>query len=130
MKQDGEEREREAREELVAERRRLGSATVRTAAHPFRQGMIRRFVGGAGLACPPCVIVTVRPATRRTPVRDAVVAGTLKLTAPIPAPADPAVIVIQVSLVVAVHEQVVPLVTESVKMFPFGGTVNDVGVTV
>jgi hypothetical protein len=75
-------------------------------------------------------MVTVRPATRRAPVRDAVVAGTVKLTAPIPDPVDPAVIVIQVSVVVAVQEQVVPLVTDSVKMFPFGGTVNDVGVTV
>ena len=91
--------------------------------------MIRRFVGGLGPAGAFCVIAIVRPATRRAPVRDVVVDGTVKLTAPIPDPVDPAVIVIQLSVVVAVHEQVVPLVTDSVKTFPFGGTVKAVGVT-
>ena len=82
------------------------------------------------LTGPSCVTVTVRPATVSVPVRCTVVEGTVKLTEPIPDPVAPAVIVIQEVVVVAVHEQLVPVVTDNVKTLPFCGTVNDVGVTV
>jgi hypothetical protein len=76
------------------------------------------------------VTVTVRPATVSVPVRDVVVAATVKVTAPIPDPLAPAVTVIQPALLVAVHEQLVPEVTESVKVFPVEGAETLVGVTV
>jgi hypothetical protein len=76
------------------------------------------------------VTVTVRPATVSVPVRAAVEAGTEKLTAPIPDPVAPAVIVIQLVVVVADQEQLVPDVTDIVAAPPFVGTVNVVGVTV
>jgi hypothetical protein len=74
--------------------------------------------------------VTVRPATVSVPVREAVVEGTEKLTDPMPDPVAPAVIVIQLVVVVAVHEQLVPVVTDNVRPLPLAGTVKDVGVTV
>jgi hypothetical protein len=60
------------------------------------------------------VTVTVWPATVSVPVRAVVLAAMVKLTAPIPAPVAPAVTVIQLALLTAVHEQLVPEVTESV----------------
>jgi hypothetical protein len=74
--------------------------------------------------------VTVRPATVNVPERPAVEAGTVKLTAPIPDPVAPAVIVIQLVVVVADQAQLVPDVTASVAALPFAGTVTVVGVTV
>jgi hypothetical protein len=94
--------------------------------------MMRRFVGGiggGGRAWPVCVTVTVRPATVSVPLRADVVAGTRKLTDPIPDPVPPAVIVIQLSIVVAVHGQLAPVTTDSVSRLPLDGTVNVVGVT-
>jgi hypothetical protein len=76
------------------------------------------------------VTVTVRPATVNVPVRAAVEAGTVKLTAPIPDPVAPAVMVIQLAVVVADHEQLVPEVTDNVAALPFAGTVTVVGMTV
>ena len=62
---------------------------------------------------PCCVTVTVCPAMVRVPVREvvAVLAATLRLTVPLPEPLAPAVTVIQVALLVAVHAQPVPAVT-------------------
>ena len=74
--------------------------------------------------------VTVRPATVNVPVRAAVDAGTVKLTEPIPDPVAPAVMVIQLAVVVADHEQLVPEVTDNVVALPFVGTVTVVGMTV
>ena len=94
--------------------------------------MMRRLVGGSGAdgAAPPCVTVTVRPATVNVPVRVTVEAGTVKLTEPIPDPVAPAVMVIQLAVVVADHEQLVPEVTDNVVALPFVGTVTVVGRTV
>jgi hypothetical protein len=94
---------------------------------------MRRLVGGSGADgadWPPCVTVTVRPATVNVPVRAAVDAGTVKLTEPMPDPVAPAVIVIQLVVVVADQEQLVPDVTANVPALPFVGTVTVVGVTV
>jgi hypothetical protein len=91
---------------------------------------MRRLVGGRGAGWPSCVTVTVRPATVSVPVRAADDAETVKLTAPIPDPVAPAVIVIQLVVVVADHEQLVPDVTDNVVPPPFVGAVNAVGVTV
>jgi hypothetical protein len=78
------------------------------------------------------VTVTVCPATVSVPVRwvVAVLAATVKLTPPLPEPVAPAVMVIQFALVAAVHEQLVPDVTETVNVLPVDGADTDVGVTV
>jgi hypothetical protein len=64
------------------------------------------------------------------PVRGVALAATAKLTAPIPDPVAPAVTVIQLALLTAVHEQLVPEITESVKALAISGTETAVGVTV
>ena len=78
--------------------------------------MTRRLTGAAGGVTPACVTVTVCPATVSVPVRGvvAVLAATVKLTPPLPEPLGPVVMVIQLALVAAVHEQLVPDVTETV----------------
>ena len=76
--------------------------------------MIRTLVGGAGGVGASCVTVTVCPATVIAPVRAAVAGATVMLTEPMPDPAAPAVIVIHVTALEAVHEQLVPDVTDSV----------------
>ena len=96
--------------------------------------MILRFVGAIG-GVPPLpaawLNVTVFPATVSVPVRAApVFAATRKLTPPIPEPLPPLVIVIQLTLLTAVHGQLVPLDTESPLVVPCDGTVKLVGVTV
>jgi hypothetical protein len=91
-------------------------------------------VGGAigGVELPPDWLkVTVFPATVNVPVRAApVFAATTKLTPPMPEPLAPLVIVIHVTLLTAVQEQLVPLDTESALVVPLVGTVKLVGVTV
>ena len=75
--------------------------------------------------------VTVFPATVNVPVRSGpVFAATTKFTPPMPDPLAPLVIVIQLTLLTAVHAQLVPLDTESPLVVPFIGTVKLVGVTV
>jgi hypothetical protein len=95
---------------------------------------MRRFVGGAsgGVEGPPDWLnVTVFPATVSVPVRAGpVFAATMKFTPPMPEPLAPLVIVIHVTLLTAVHGQLVPLDTESALVVPLGGTVKLVGVTV
>jgi len=59
-----------------------------------------------------------------------VFAATTKLTPPMPEPLAPLVIVTQATLLTAVHEQLVPLETESALVVPVVGTVKLVGVTV
>ena len=76
--------------------------------------MIRTFVGGAGAVGASCVIVTACPATVIALERAAVPGATVRLTAPMPDPAAPAVIVIQGTALEAVHEQLVPEVTDNV----------------
>jgi uncharacterized protein YhhL (DUF1145 family) len=63
-----------------------------------------------------CVTVKVVPATVSVPARDvvAVFAATLNVTEPLPDPLEPAVTVIQLALLVAVHPHPVPAVTEIV----------------
>jgi hypothetical protein len=56
----------------------------------------------------------VTPATVSVPVRAGAVVDTLKLTAPAPDPLAPAVTVTQLTSLAAVHEQLVPDVTDSV----------------
>jgi hypothetical protein len=51
------------------------------------------------------------------------------LIAPRPEPLAPLVIVIQPTVLVAVHEQLVPVVIESALVLPIDGTVTLVGVT-
>jgi hypothetical protein len=75
------------------------------------------------------VTVTVTPATINVPVRPVVVAGTWKLTEPIPLPVAPAVIVIQGVVVLAVQEQLTPVVTDNVKRLPVSGAETLVGIT-
>jgi hypothetical protein len=98
------------------------------------QRTIRKFVGGAigGVELPPDWLnVTVFPATVNVPVRAVLVfAATTKLTPPMPAPLAPLVIVTQATLLTTVHEQLVPLDTESALVVPVAGTVKLVGVTV
>jgi hypothetical protein len=73
--------------------------------------------------------VTVLPPTVSVPLRDVLLAGTVKVTEPMPVPVTPAVIVIHGVVVVAVHEHLVPVVTENVELFPPSGTVNEDGAT-
>jgi hypothetical protein len=64
------------------------------------------------------------------PVRAApVLAATTKLTLPMPEPLAPLVIVIQGTLLTAVHEQLVPDVTDMALVVPVAGTLKLVGVT-
>lgn len=70
-------------------------------------------------------------------MRAAVVAGTEKLTAPMPDPVAPPVIVIQASVVVADHEllvavqtQLTPLITDTALVLPIDDTDTAFGVTV
>jgi hypothetical protein len=91
---------------------------------------MRRFVGGKGGVGASSVTVTVRPATVSVPVRAIVVAATVRVTAPVPDPLAPAVTVIQLALLTAVHAQLVPEVTESVKVFPVDAAERVAGVTV
>jgi len=78
-----------------------------------------------------CVTDTVWPATVIVAVRGAPVglAGTLIVTDPIPEPAAPLTMVIQLAVVVAVHEHAVPLMMLIVRVPAVEATVNDVGVT-
>jgi hypothetical protein len=88
-------------------------------------------IGGGPVAPPAWLNVTVFPATVKVPVRAApVFAATTKLTPPMPEPLAPLVIVTQATLLTAVHEQLVPLETESALVVPVVGTVKLVGVTV
>ncbi len=64
-----------------------------------------------------CVIDKVCPPTLKLPVREApVLALTEKLTVPLPVPLAPEVIVIQLSLLLAVHEQLLAVVTVTVPL--------------
>ena len=94
--------------------------------------MMRTLAGAAGGVTPAWVTVTVCPATVSVPVRwvVAVLAATVKLTPPLPDPLAPAVMVIQLALVAAVHEQPVPDDTETVYGLPVDGADTEVGVTV
>jgi hypothetical protein len=77
------------------------------------------------------VIVTVCPATVSVPVRELPpeFAATLYVTVPMPDPLVPLVIVIQAALLVAVHEQLVPVPTEMVPVVGVEGADAVVGVT-
>jgi hypothetical protein len=70
------------------------------------------------------VIVNVWPAIVSVPVRTlpAVFAATLYVTVPIPVPLAPAVIVTQPTLLIAVHEQLVPVTTDRLPVFAVDGT--------
>jgi hypothetical protein len=96
--------------------------------------MIRRFIGGAGGCpedCDPCVNVTVIPAVTIAPVRAAapVFAATTYWTWPIPNPVAE-VTVIQLTVLVAVHVQLEPVLTARALVLAVGATVTLVGVTV
>ena len=71
-----------------------------------------------------CVTVNVRPAMERVPERCAVLGlgATLKLTEPLPEPVSPAVTVIEVAPLTAVHEQPVCAVTDVDTLPPAAGT--------
>ena len=75
--------------------------------------------------------VTVWPATSNVPVRalPAVFAATVYWTWPIPEPVAN-VTVIQLTELVAVHEQLVPDVTDRALVLPIDGTLTLVGVIV
>ena len=96
---------------------------------------MRRFVGGVG-ACPPpdAVWLTVIdwPPTVSVPVRATPVlfAAMLNVTEPMPDPLAPAVIVIQLTGLVAVQGQDVPVVTLSVRLVLSESIEKLVGVTV
>lgn len=95
---------------------------------------MRRFVGGAGGCpgdCDACVNATVIPAATIAPVRAAapVFAATAYWTWPIPNPVAE-VTVIQLTVLVAVHVQLEPVVTARALVLPIGATATLVGVTV
>ena len=75
--------------------------------------------------------VTVCPATVNVPRREApvVFAAMLNVTEPMPDPVAPAVTVIQVAVVVAVHEQAVPAMTLTVRLVAIASTAKLSGVT-
>jgi hypothetical protein len=76
--------------------------------------------------------VTVCPAIVSVPVRAdvPVFAVVLYVTVPLPVPLAPAVTVIQVALLVAVHVQPVCVVTLTVELPPAAGSASVVGATV
>jgi hypothetical protein len=76
--------------------------------------------------------VTACPATVNVPVRvmPVVLAAMLNVTEPMPDPEAPAVTVIQGVVVVAVHEQDVPVVTLSVRLVAIASTSKMGGITV
>ena len=90
---------------------------------------IRKPVGAAGAVAAPWMIVTVRPATVRAPVRDADVGfrATVKPTEPCPDIDAPLVMVIQAALLVAVHAQRDPVVTATLPPVPVDGAETLVG---
>jgi hypothetical protein len=66
-----------------------------------------------------CVTVNVCPAMVSVPVRASPsFDATLNVTDPLPVPDAPLVIVIQSTLDAAVHEQVAPVVTDTVPVLP------------
>ena len=75
--------------------------------------------------------VTVWPATDIVPVRAAplVFAVTVKLAEPVPVIAPPPAMVIQGTLLVAVHPQLEPVVTEIAAVVPVAGAFTEVGET-
>ena len=89
-------------------------------------------MGADGAVCAAWVTDTACPATVTTPVRCVcpVLAATVKPTLPLPEPLAPLVIVIQLTLLTAVHEQPAFAVTETVLELPLAGAATVVGVTV
>jgi hypothetical protein len=81
---------------------------------------------------PACVTVNVLPPIVRIPLRGVLpeFAATLYVTVPLPVPAAPALIVIQETLLVAVHAQPVPAETAADPVKPVAATFDDAGETV
>jgi hypothetical protein len=79
--------------------------------------------GGGGEPAAACVTVNAPPAIVSVPVRAApVFAATLNATEPFPVPEAPAVTVIQVALLAAVHPHVLAADTDTVPVPPAAAT--------
>src|SRR6266550_5410810 len=109
---------------LAAVHAQAAPAVTETVPSPPEAGTVCVSGDKANVQPWPCTTVTVRPPMVIVPDRvDPVVAATANVTVPAPLPLAPAVMVIHGALLVAVHAQPAPAVTETVPLPPEEGTV-------